>query len=729
MFDGRLEPIVGPLRFPMEMVKKGAVQQYGEVVILEGDDEIVTDDGNGSTKIRYDQQVQDPWSISRRFYERYPDQFDEVIVFTAFRDDGSENALAYEIQVRQDVKGIGRDPITKADHWGSQAALYAFVNMKGMDQYPRYWGVPITDPKSGVYPVLAQEFAHRWLAFMKYRDGGGADSKAMLGRDLAHWASTLESDASVMDGVRWADHGDGTFSVEEQNARFSKLDLYGMGLLPPEQVPPWYRISDAVDVGNGHKVEGKNGVQKGLVVKGKREEITIAQVIQALGPRIPAFGMAPRQFRVAFVLITRPGQRASEVLEKAADLEIVRKVWEDAFKQYTGGAGSMCTQVSAPCGSPVARVLGGTLVEVAGNGDGVIEPGETVAATFDLFNDGGGAAASVQVFASAPGVDFPITATIVPQLHAGERLKVTVRGLVGDGSVVCGKALLVEGRSAIGDHVWRGFAEAFPGTRDDYRARFDAGSGWWGVDLLHKDSVTSDGWQWGSPREYSYYGYFSFQPDGGAGGKGKAWFTGIERGNISTGGNHSLPKGVSTLWSPRIDLAKAIHPLLRYQAWFVALDVSNPRQAPVTADEDHLLLEASSDGAKWVHLDQLNGADDRWRSREIDLAAVTHGMLDLARPVQFRFTVNRNYDDEIVEAGIDDFAIVGQSESCLPSPPPDLGPAPPLPMVSGGGCTVSGKARGGGWAPLALALLLMIARRRRMRRPLGQVFRGAVVRP
>src|SRR5262249_40462266 len=140
--------------------------------------------------------------------------------------------------------------------WGSEmGGLHAFVNMKFMDQYTIFDGQPLTDPRSMHYPILGQEFAHRWLAYLAYTDGGGAKSLAMLGRDQAHWASTLDADASVMDGQRWVDDGDGTFTDVEAQSRYSSLDLYAMGLLAPSEVPPWFRIAGAVDARTGAPID------------------------------------------------------------------------------------------------------------------------------------------------------------------------------------------------------------------------------------------------------------------------------------------------------------------------------------------------------------------------------------------------------------------------------------------------------------------------------------------
>src|SRR5260370_13515617 len=80
------------------------VEQVGDVVILEGDTDLVmpTMGGFGIFSAAGQQLL-----ITDRFFSAYPDEFDEIIVFTTFDDAGAANASAYEISARQDVMGIG----------------------------------------------------------------------------------------------------------------------------------------------------------------------------------------------------------------------------------------------------------------------------------------------------------------------------------------------------------------------------------------------------------------------------------------------------------------------------------------------------------------------------------------------------------------------------------------------------------------------------------------------
>ncbi|MBM3276332.1 MAG: hypothetical protein FJZ00_14355, partial [Candidatus Sericytochromatia bacterium] len=203
-------PAFRPLHPNAHAEGAGPVEQIGEVAILQGDDTLVSDGGSGRYGIAWSGETQNPPEITKRFFTAYPDEFDAVVVFTTFTDHGARGALAYEISTKQTVRGLGQMRFDDTDNWGGKN-LYSFINMMRWDQWPDMDGLPLTDPRSVVYSTLGQEFAHRWLSFLRYKNRAGVVSQAMLGRDKAHWASTLQAFGSVMDGQLWSDNKDGTF--------------------------------------------------------------------------------------------------------------------------------------------------------------------------------------------------------------------------------------------------------------------------------------------------------------------------------------------------------------------------------------------------------------------------------------------------------------------------------------------------------------------------------------
>jgi hypothetical protein len=96
--------------------------------------------------------------------------------------------------------------------------------------------------------VIGQEFGHRWLAFLEFRDHTSRRSRALLGRDNAHWSFFFDSDGSVLEGNDIVDLGDGRFRTAAAVERYSLLGQYAMGLVDQIQVPPFYYVESPTNV-------------------------------------------------------------------------------------------------------------------------------------------------------------------------------------------------------------------------------------------------------------------------------------------------------------------------------------------------------------------------------------------------------------------------------------------------------------------------------------------------
>ncbi|MFT7580217.1 MAG: hypothetical protein ACI9MR_001886, partial [Myxococcota bacterium] len=95
---------------PPKRIKLNAVPDkfsvHGDLVVLEGDDRTVSNLGNGRWGLRLDETAQNPVAITTDFLDRFGDNYDFVVVWTAFRDRGAEG-LAYYIGIANDTEGIG----------------------------------------------------------------------------------------------------------------------------------------------------------------------------------------------------------------------------------------------------------------------------------------------------------------------------------------------------------------------------------------------------------------------------------------------------------------------------------------------------------------------------------------------------------------------------------------------------------------------------------------------
>src|SRR5262245_6863516 len=104
--DFKANPTFRPV-FKRASGSEGGISQLGEVIILEGDSRLVSQSDDGSFGLSLDGSVQNPPEITSRFYTKYADDFDEVVVFTTFDDAASQGAAAYLMPVNNSVEGLG----------------------------------------------------------------------------------------------------------------------------------------------------------------------------------------------------------------------------------------------------------------------------------------------------------------------------------------------------------------------------------------------------------------------------------------------------------------------------------------------------------------------------------------------------------------------------------------------------------------------------------------------
>jgi len=309
--------------------------------------------------------------LSRLFYDTHDDIYDYLILFTDF-DVSLGGAYAFEITVRNDVRGLGdlrpgSDVFDNSSSFGSAGRLQSFMHMGEISRYPDdpYDRLPGTTSANSPVSLLAHEAGHRWLAFARFMDGG-EPSTALLGRQLAHWSFFMDSDASFMEGNDWEDNGDGTFTTVAILERYSALDLYLMGFIPPEEVARFFLVTyPDPDRGAG------SAPRTGVTVSGEAKWVAIDDIVAAQGPRDPSWQTSQRQFRQAFVLLVQNGQ--SPKPESIDRLETLATAWQQYFSEMTGYRASVDTTLKlppppiitsiAPLGGPPE---GGTQVTIRG---------------------------------------------------------------------------------------------------------------------------------------------------------------------------------------------------------------------------------------------------------------------------------------------------------------------------------------------------------------------------
>lgn len=278
---------------------------------------------------------------ARVFYTEFGDAYDQLVFWTDTRVTDSDT-FAYESTVKNQVRGIGQSMVDLAGEYGSAGRLASVVLMDTLTKYP-------SDPSARVngenttLSLVAHETGHRWGATLQFRDGGGT-SDVWLGRQLAHWSFFTDSDASVLEGNEIQDQGGGSFRTGTPSLRYSPFDLYAMGVLPESEVPATFYVAGGrVTDPTSPSFDRESSPRSGVTISGTRQEVTVAQVVAAMGTRSPAAGTGPRLHRQAWVYVTSAGRPAdSAALSK---LDTFRRAFEGFFESATGGRMSVDTRL------------------------------------------------------------------------------------------------------------------------------------------------------------------------------------------------------------------------------------------------------------------------------------------------------------------------------------------------------------------------------------------------
>lgn len=275
----------------------------------------------------------DHLAVARAFFREFADDYDHLIVFLDFPQ-SLGGAFAFEAPVKNEIRGIGQPVFDFTAQVGSRGRLRSFVQMGTLSRYP---DDPATEflGTNSTLDVLGQETGHRWLSFLRFVDGNGAVSDALLGRDQSHWSFCHNSLASDMEGNEWREEGGNRFTSIAATDRFSPLDQYVMGLIGADEVPPFYLIGDCSNPSAAPAV--------GASIQGPRIDVTMDQILAAEGPRVPDFRKAPHTFDMAFILVSEAGRFPSDA--SIAKVDRIRAAWEPYFAAATDGNGGVRTAI------------------------------------------------------------------------------------------------------------------------------------------------------------------------------------------------------------------------------------------------------------------------------------------------------------------------------------------------------------------------------------------------
>jgi uncharacterized protein (TIGR03437 family) len=269
-------------------------------------------------------------SVAQRFYQTHEDSYQALLVFTTF-DFNLGGAFAFEINIANDVTGIGPlGPAPTFDFSGDFGSerLESMLNMGNLARYPADPSQVFLRGVDSTLSILSHEAGHRFLSYIRFRDPETQlNSTGLLGRDLQHWSFFFNSEASVLEGNRIRDNGDGTFTTTGAVQHYSELDQYIMGLRAPGEVSPSFLVKNP-SLGLS---PGAGPASQQITFAGHRVNVTVEDVIAANGPRIPNHVTARKRYNYAFILVTPRGSTATD--SQVAHLDRIRRDWEPFYAQ------------------------------------------------------------------------------------------------------------------------------------------------------------------------------------------------------------------------------------------------------------------------------------------------------------------------------------------------------------------------------------------------------------
>ena len=331
----------------------------------------------------------------------------------------------------------------------------------------------------------------------------------------------------------------------------------------------------------------------------------------------------------------------------------------------------------------IAPILGSCFYRIddapAGNGNGVIDPGEVVDIAVRLRNSGGQNAASVtaNMSAGSEGVTVLEESSGAALIAAGQEVELAplfrvavaagaTEGTLLDLDLALGANSGYTASSALRIKVGTSYYDEVEGLTT------------WALGAAG-DNATSGLWTIGDPIGTVYNGQPAQTEDDHTAPPGaRCFFTG--QGSVGgAAGEADVDGGTTTLVSPMFDLTRHDAPRVTYWRWYTNNLGNNPG-----ADE-WVVQVSSNGGTNWVDLERTTQSANSWQEISHDLA----GLITPSSQVVFRFVATDLSPGSLVEAAIDDFEISGTVTTVAVEDPPvvatlSLYSPRPHPLAPGG---------------------------------------------
>lgn len=288
----------------------------------------------------------------------------------------------------------------------------------------------------------------------------------------------------------------------------------------------------------------------------------------------------------------------------------------------------------------------------AGNGNGVIDPGEVVDVAVRLRNSGGQSAASVSAILTPAGPDVTVLSgnSGTALIAAGQEAELAPLFRIAVGGGAAEGTLLDLGLALGANSGYTAGASLRLKVGTSYYDEVE-GLTTWALGVTG-DNATSGQWTVGDPNGTIYNGQPAQTEDDHTAAPGlRCFFTG--QGAVGgAAGEADVDGGSTTLLSPVFDLTAHDAPRVAFWRWYTNNLGNNPG-----ADE-WLVQVSSNGGTNWVDLERTTQSANSWQRSSFELAS----LITPSSQVVFRFVATDLSPGSLVEAAIDDFEISGTME-------------------------------------------------------------------
>ncbi len=272
------------------------------------------------------------------------DKFDFIATYSDFRVDNPEGGTPSTGPRGGNVTGIGTITNGLENYCSKGELQWMYVEPVSTSAIQIQEHSPDGHMKDYNYAMsqIGHELGHRWAA----------DARAIVNGDTitlgpVHWATGLQIpaafpysdpvEADAMGGSTWKDNGDGTYTQLNRDyyspaKGYSWLGLYLMGLAKPDEVPPFFILRNL-------KRTGQQDAGGHPIYTGDKTNITIQNVIAAMGPREPDAAHSQKKFNTAIVVMTMHGKQPTKELITAANN--ISEHWIKYWAKTTDGRSVM----------------------------------------------------------------------------------------------------------------------------------------------------------------------------------------------------------------------------------------------------------------------------------------------------------------------------------------------------------------------------------------------------